>query len=359
MKVISLVGGRPQFIKEAVLHQELKKTGIEEILVNSGQHYDYNMSDIFLETLNIGKPEYNLGVGPGIHGEMTGKIIIEFEKIVLQIKPNLIIVFGDTNTTLAGALVGAKIKIPVAHVEAGLRMLPKDMPEETNRVVADRVSSLLFCPSQLAVENLKKEGITKGAYLTGDITYDLFLKCKKHFKYEVFNDLKLKEGNFVVVTIHRDYNVDFKDKLSKILKELEKISRKYRVIIPIHPRTRKNIEKFNLTILTKNLTVIEPIDYFNLMGLVSKCSRVITDSGGLQKEAYYAKKPGFLVMPDPAWHELVKHKLNILCDENNLSYQVLKNHPYKYRANLYGDGKAGERIAMILEKVLSSNNKSK
>jgi len=199
-KIISLIGARPQIIKEGILNQEFEKEGIEEILVHSGQHYDFNMSDVFFKVLNIRKADYNLGIGSGTHAEMTGKTMIEFEKVVLKERPDIILVYGDTNTTLTGALVGAKLKIPVAHVEAGIRQEPKDMPEEINRVLTDHVSRYLFCPSKLAVDNLKKENITKGVYFTGDIMYDLFLKMKPHFDERITNKLNLEENRYIVTT---------------------------------------------------------------------------------------------------------------------------------------------------------------
>ncbi len=186
MKVLSLVGARPQIIKEAVLHEAFKVRGVQEVLVHSGQHYDYSMSDVFFKVLNIREPDHNLNVGSGKHGEMTGRIMMEFEKIVEKERPDMIVVYGETNTTLAGAIVGAKLKIPVAHVEAGVRQHPKDMPEEINRVLTDHVSKLLFCPSQLAVENLKKEGITDGVHFVGDVMFDLYKNMEKHFKYDVW-----------------------------------------------------------------------------------------------------------------------------------------------------------------------------
>ena len=176
MKIVSLIGARPQFIKESILHREFKKRDVQEIIINSGQHYDYNMSDIFLKSLEIKQPDYNLEVGSGSHGVMTGRIMMEFEKILDKICPDIVLVYGDTNTTLAGALVAVKMKIDVAHIEAGIRMLPKDMPEEINRIVVDRVSTKLFCPSMFAVENLKKEGIEKNVHFVGDVMYDLYLK---------------------------------------------------------------------------------------------------------------------------------------------------------------------------------------
>ena len=348
MKVVSLIGARPQFIKEAVLNKEFKKRNIEEIIVNSGQHYDYNMADIFFKTLGIDAPDYNLEVGSGLHGEMTAKIMIEFEKLMLDIKPDVILVYGDTNTTLAGALVGAKLKIDVAHVEAGIRMLPKDMPEEINRVLTDRIATYLFCPTKGSVENLKKEGITEGVHFTGDVTYDLYLEMKDKFDYSLFEELDLEEGGYSVVTIHRDYNVDDKKKLKKILESLNEVGKDSRVVFPMHPRTKKMIEKFNLGSMIQDLDILEPIDYLSLMGLIVKSKNVITDSGGLQRESYYAQKPAFLLMPDPAWHELVEEGMNFLCTPDNLLDTIEEEKEYKYISGIQGEGDAGERIVKIL-----------
>jgi UDP-N-acetylglucosamine 2-epimerase len=348
MKVVSLVGARPQFIKEAVLNKEFKKQGIEEIIVNSGQHYDYNMADIFFKTLGIDSPNYNLEVGSGLHGEMTAKVMTSFEKLMMDIRPDMILVYGDTNTTLAGALVAAKLKIKVVHVEAGVRMLPKDMPEEINRVLADRISDLKFCCSQLGVENLKKEGITNGVYNTGDVMYDVFLQTKDHFDYSVFKNLKLEDGKFDLVTIHRDYNVDDKDTFKKILETFNEIAKEKRVIYPIHPRSKKMVEKFGLEDLLRNIDITEPIGYLELMGLMQHCNNVITDSGGLQREAYFSKKPAFLLMPDPAWHELVQEGMNFLCTPDNLIKTMKKEKDYNYVPNILGDGDAGGKIVRIL-----------
>jgi UDP-N-acetylglucosamine 2-epimerase (non-hydrolysing) len=188
MKVVSLIGARPQFIKEAILCEQLKARNIDEVVVNSGQHYDHNMSDVFFSSLNIKQPKYNLNVGSGKHGEMTAKIMIEFEKVLEKEKPDIVLVYGDTNTTLAGAIVASKMKIKTGHIEAGLRMLPKDMPEEINRVLVDSIADLMFCPSQKAVDNLRAEGKNKGVYFTGDVMFDLYLKMEKSFKYDVYDD---------------------------------------------------------------------------------------------------------------------------------------------------------------------------
>ncbi|WP_448516453.1 non-hydrolyzing UDP-N-acetylglucosamine 2-epimerase [Pseudothermotoga sp.] len=348
MKVLSLVGARPQIIKEAMLHEAFKVRGVQEVLVHSGQHYDYNMSDVFFEVLNIREPDYNLNVGSGKHGEMTGKIMIEFEKIVEKEMPDMIIVYGDTNTTLAGAIVGAKLKIPVAHVEAGVRQHPKDMPEEINRVLTDHVSRLLFCPSHLAVENLKREGITDGVHFVGDVMFDLYKRMEKHFKYDCLESLNLEENNYLVLTLRRDFNVDRKEVLAKILSALAMVAEKFKIVFPIHPRTRNRVKEFGLQDHLKNMIVVEPLDYLNLMGLVKKCWKVITDSGGLQKEAYFAGKRAIALMPDTGWRELVEVGWNKLASANELLKLILEDEEIPYPANLYGDGDSAERIVEII-----------
>ncbi len=348
MKVLSLVGARPQIIKEAVLHEAFKVRRVQEVLVHSGQHYDYNMSDVFFEVLNIREPDYNLNVGSGKHGEMTGKIMIEFEKIVEKEMPDMIIVYGDTNTTLAGAIVGAKLKIPVAHVEAGVRQHPKDMPEEINRVLTDHVSRLLFCPSHLAVENLKREGITDGVHFVGDVMFDLYKRMEKHFKYDCLESLNLEENNYLVLTLRRDFNVDRKEVLEAILSALAMVAEKFKIVFPIHPRTRNRVKEFGLQDHLKNMIVVEPLDYLNLMGLVKKCWKVITDSGGLQKEAYFAGKRAIVLMPDTGWRELVEVGWNKLASANELLKLILEDEEIPYPANLYGDGDSAERIVEII-----------
>ncbi len=351
MKLISLIGARPQIIKEAILNKEFEKKGIKEILVHSGQHYDFNMSDVFFQVLNIRKADYNLGVGSATHAQMTARTMIEFEKVVLKEHPDIILVYGDTNTTLAGAIVGAKLKIPVAHVEAGIRQEPKDMPEEINRVLTDHISKYLFCPSELAVNNLKKEGITEGVYFTGDIMYDLFLKMKPYFKEDIIDKLNLEENKYIVTTIHRDFNTDSKEKLESILKELDKITKEIKVVFPIHPRTKKQTKKFDLEQYTKNILMIEPLDYLSMMGLVQKSFFVITDSGGLQKEAYFAGKRVIVVMPDTGWRELTDAGWNILSRPGEIKDKmncIINNTIDSKPKNIYGDGNAGKKIVKIL-----------
>jgi len=274
-------------------------------LVHSGQHYNYDMTDVFFKVLKTKQPDYNLGLGSGTHGEITGRTMIAFEQVVMKEKPDVMLVYGDTDTTVAGALVGAKLKIPVAHVEAGLRHEPRNTPEEINRKVTDHVSDLLFAPSRLAVENLAREGITEGVYFVGDVMYDLFLKMKPHFDYSVIDELSLQEGNYVVVTIHRDFNTDDPIRLKWILDGLRELSKQLRVVFPMHPRTKKRIQEFGFGHVLEGVDVIQPLDYLRLMGLVTHSAFVITDSGGLQKETYFCGKRALVVMPDTGWRELV------------------------------------------------------
>lgn len=352
MRVVSLVGNRPQFIKEATLHKHFQNSSISEVIVHSGQHYDANMSDVFFSVLGIKEPDYLLKVGGGTHAEVTGKIMIEFEKAVKEIKPSAILVYGDTNTTLAGALVAAKEKIPLAHVEAGIRMVPKTMPEEVNRVLTDRVSDLLFCPSESSAEALRREGITGKIYMVGDVHYDLFLEMRSQFSDKTFTDLGLKEGEFILVTIHREANVDVDGRLKEILISLQKLSKKLKVVFPIHPRTKKRISEFGIDSLLEGITIIEPVDYLELMGLVERSKIIVTDSGGLQKEAYFAGKRAVVLLEDPGWREIVECGWNKLSEPSNLENMVFDNYSGTAPQGLYGSGDAAKRIVEILEKEL-------
>jgi len=353
VKVISLVGARPQIIKEAVVQEELRKQGIEEVLVHSGQHYDYEMSDVFFKVLKMKQPDYNLGVGSGSHAEITGKTMIRFEQVLMKEKPDVTLVYGDTDTTVAGALASAKLKIPVAHIEAGLRQKSHSMPEEINRKVTDHVSDLLFAPSQLAVENLAREDITEGVYFVGDVMYDLFLKMKPHFNYSLIDELSLKEDNYVVATIHRDFNTDDPVRLKWILENLQELSKQIRVVFSMHPRTRKRVKEFGLEDMLMGLDVLQPLDYLNLMGLVMHCAFVTTDSGGLQKEAYFCGKRALVIMPDTGWRELVDIGWNVLVDlddslELNVVDDILTSLDEEKLVRIYGAGDAGYKIMEIL-----------
>jgi len=349
MKILSIIGARPQFVKEAIIQNEMNKfDDIEEIVVHTGQHYDSNMSGVFFDVLNMRKPEYNLGIKASRHGEMTGKMLIELEEIMLKEKPEIVLLYGDTNSTLAGAIAASKLKIKIAHVEAGLRQEPKDMPEETNRVLTDRISSYLFAPSKLGIENLKNEGITNNVYFTGDVMYDIFLKMKPKFDYSMMEKLNLKKDEYVMMTMHRDFNVDVPEKLEKVLNDVNRLSKEIKVVLPIHPRTKKRIQEFGFENLVSDIMIIEPIDYLKLMGLTENCYKVVTDSGGYQKEAYFAGKQACIIMPDTGWRELVDCELNVLTKEDKIYDSVMNTKKVDYIENIYGDGQASEKIISIL-----------
>lgn len=359
-KVVSLVGARPQFIKEAVVNAAVRKAGAwDHVLVNSGQHYDFNMAGTFFDELSIPVPKYNMGVGSGTHAEQTSDAMCKFEKILLDEKPDMVLLYGDTNTTLAGAIAASKLHIPIAHVEAGPRTFVKSIPEEINRMLTDKISDLLFCATNLNIENLKNEGIVEGVFNTGDVMYDLYLKmvnlldpnCEMG-KYGLLRD------NYILVTLHRDFNTDVKEVFEHILKGLilaiDKLN--FKVIFPMHPRSRKRAAEFGLDYLLENIIVTEPLGYIELMSLLQTCRFVITDSGGFQKESYWAHKRGILIVPggwpeisSTGWHILVKDPLK--ADWESLTTNILKAYPYP--ANIFGDGRAAEKITRIISEYLS------
>lgn len=353
MKILSIIGARPQFVKEAIIQKEIKKRkGIKEVLVHTGQHYDDNMSGAFFDVLKMDEPDYNLEISGGGHGEMTGRMMIELEKIMEKEKPDLINLYGDTNSTLAGAITGAKLRIPVGHIEAGLRQEPKDMPEEINRVLTDRISKLLFVPSQFGMDNLEKEGISQGVFFTGDVMYDIFLEMKPYFEEDYYKELGLEKNSYLVMTMHRDFNVDTREVLEPILRSVEEINREMPVVFPIHPRTRKMVEAFSLGSYLEDLIVTEPIDYLKLMGLTQNAYAAITDSGGYQKETYFSGKKSLVLMPDTSWIELVDEGINVLVSAENLveEFKSLKSSDFK--EGIYGDGDAAVKILDAIEESL-------
>lgn len=353
MKVLSIIGARPQFVKEAIIQYELDKhPDVQEVVVHTGQHYDNNMSGIFFDVLNMRVPDYNLGISSSKHGEMTALMMIELEKVMIKEKPDIVLLYGDTNSTLAGGLVASKLKIKTAHIEAGLRQEPKDMPEEINRQIVDRISDYLFVPSKLGTDNLTKEGITSNVYFVGDVMYDVYKKMEVKFDFTLIEDLKLSEDEYIVMTMHRDFNVDNKETLKNILYEINRISKEKKVVFPIHPRTIKRINEYKLGKYMKDILVIEPIDYLKLMGLTKNAFKIITDSGGYQKESYFSGKQACVIMPDTGWRELIDSGYNCLVDYSNVYDNIFKRSNEKRDPNVYGDGDAAQKIIKVLKNKL-------
>jgi len=310
MKVVSIVGARPQFIKAAVLSRELRKEHTE-ILVHTGQHYDANMSDVFFEELGIPTPEYNLGIGSGSHGQQTGAMLATIEQVLMKEQPNWVLVYGDTNSTLAGALAAAKQHIKVVHVEAGLRSFNRAMPEEINRVLTDHISDILFCPTQTAVDNLSSEGILRGVHLVGDVMQEAILWAAEQAKTRsgIKERLGLKDKNYLLATVHRAENTDNTQRLAGILEAFNSIPEP--LVWPVHPRTRKIIEELNWQ-PAPHVMLIEPVGYLD-MACLEKCARLIlTDSGGVQKEAMWLGVPCVTLRDETEWIETVTRGWNVL-----------------------------------------------
>jgi UDP-GlcNAc3NAcA epimerase len=353
MKIISVVGARPQFIKLSALSRELRKRH-REIILHTGQHYDEELSRVFFSELSIPEPDYNLGIGSAEHGDQTGRMLKGIEEVLLFEKPDWVIVYGDTNSTLAGALAAAKQNIPVAHAEAGLRSFKRSMPEEINRVLTDQVSSLLFCPTKTSVRNLKKEGITKGVHLVGDVMYD---SLRQHIRRAekisgIMKELKLSKKAFLLATIHRAENTDKKDNLKKIAGILCGLDQK--TVFPMHPRTRRSLSDFNLLGKLESdphLLLIDPVSYLDMLVLEKNANCVLTDSGGVQKEACFLRTPCLTLRQETEWVETVKSGWNFV---SGLKLEVVRrnleraNRPPNPRKSSYGDGKASEKISRIL-----------
>jgi len=352
VKIVSIVGARPQFIKCAPVSKESRKDH-KEIIVHTGQHYDYELSKSFFEDLNIPKPDYNIGIGSGSHGRQTGEMLIEIEKILFYEKPDFVLVYGDTNSTLAGALAATKLHIPLGHVEAGLRSFDRSMPEEINRVISDHTSDILFVPTDTGVKNLQKEGIAKGVYNVGDVMYDALLDnisiARK--KTDILKKFGLKEKEYLLATIHRPSNTDNKKNLSSILKAFSEINRK--IIFPIHPRTGKFIEKHGLKEkIGKNILIIKPLGYLDFITLEKNAYKILTDSGGIQKEAYMLKIPCITMRENTEWVETVKGGWNILVGANKQKIIDAINNffPTRKQKEYFGNGNASSKIKEILDK---------
>jgi len=350
MKIATVVGARPQFIKAAPVSRVLRRSH-QEILIHTGQHYDANMSDIFFDELHIPRPDFHLGIGSGRHGVQTGAILEKVEEVLIQETPDALLVYGDTNSTLAGALAASKLHIPVIHIEAGLRSFNRRMPEEINRVLTDHLSSWLFCPTETAVKNLAAEGITKGVSKNGDVMYDAFLYnlelAKEKSNILQMHDLKPK--SYVLCTIHRAENTDDPARLTQILKAVSKIS--LPVVLPLHPRTRKIVHQLGLTSLLDRVNVLEPVGYLDMIALEANTLKLVTDSGGVQKEAYFAGVPCITMRDETEWVETVEVGWNRLtgADEGKILEAVETFNPPEHRPTIFGEGKAAEQFVAMLE----------
>ena len=326
----------------------------EEILVHTGQHYDENMSDVFFEILDIPRPNYNLRVGSASHARQTAEMMRGLEDVLEKERPNFVLVYGDTNSTLAGALVASKLGVPLGHVEAGLRSFNRTMPEEVNRVVADHLSSLLFAPTETAVANLTREGITRGVHLVGDVMYDVALQSAQAARSrDVLTRLGLVRGEYILVTLHRPQNVDEPETLTSIVEALVKSGRT--VVFPVHPRTRKNLAAFGLwDHLRSKVKAIEPVDYLDFIALLMAASKVVTDSGGVQKEAYFFGVPCITLRDETEWIETLEDGWNALVgtDTDEILHAIEKFNPAGTKSKSFGDGHAAERIARILDKFV-------
>lgn len=349
-KIISVVGARPQFIKIKLLFDGLKDKKIKHVIVHTGQHYDYEMSKIFFDELNIPLPCYNLGVGSHTAAMQTALIIEKLEKVLLKEKPEIVITYGDTNSTLAAALTAVKLHITVCHVEAGLRSYNREMPEEINRIVTDHLSNILFCPSKTAVTNLAKEGITDGVYLVGDIMYDLLLKFEKTAseRSKILSRLNLKPKNYLLATLHRPVNVDVISNLKKIFRAFDKINTS--IVLPLHPRTMQNVKKHTVKI-PSIVQLIKPVGYLDMLTLEKNARIIITDSGGIQKESYWLGVPCVTLRKETEWVETVQTGWNILAGSDPECIITGIRHiklPEK-KPQLYGDGHATQRIVKYLK----------
>lgn len=358
MKIVSIVGARPQFIKCAPLSRELRKEHTE-VLVHTGQHYDPEMSDIFFDELEIPRPDYNLGIGSGSHGKQTSEMLIAIEKVLVKEKPDLLIVFGDTNSTVAGALAAVKLHIPVAHVEAGLRSFDRTMPEEINRVITDHLSQILFCPTETAVKNLADEGITQGVYLVGDVMADAleYNKALAERKSRILETFGLTEKKYFVLTVHRAGNTDNRENLANIIKAVGEAGDP--VIFPVHPRTRKYISEYGLmTHLPNNIRLCEPLGYLDMIRLMEGAKKILTDSGGVQKEAYMLGVPCITLRKNTEWVETLEGGWNVLvgADYEQIQKFLFSEPPYNLQKVFYGF-RICRKIVSIVQK--HSKNKKK
>jgi len=356
MKILTVIGARPQFIKASVVSAAIEKTaGLSEEIIHTGQHFDANMSNIFFDQLGIPKPHYQLDINSGSHGSMTGRMLEAIEKICLESKPDRLMVYGDTNSTLAGALAAAKLHIPVAHIEAGLRSFNMRMPEEINRILTDQVSDILFCPTETAVKNLKNEGFDQKpiqVLKVGDVMQDssIFF-AERAVKGETLR--AVPESNFIVATLHRAENTDDPARLKAIVDALNYIHNNILpVVLPLHPRTQKVVKSLGLQL---EMLVLEPVGYLEMIWLLKHCNAVVSDSGGVQKEAFFFKKPCITMRDQTEWVELIENGVNVLAGADTqkiIEYtKAMLDKKIEDPLNLYGGGKASQNIANVLASI--------
>lgn len=353
MKIATIVGARPQFIKIGPLSKKLRHQH-HEIIIHTGQHYDGNMSEIFFQQLEIPRPKYNLGIGSDRHGAQTGKMLNAIEEVLIKEKPDLVIVVGDTNSTLAGSLAAAKLQIPIAHIEAGLRSFQRSMPEEINRIITDCLATYLFCPTEQSIINLRREGITKNVFRVGDIMFDV-LKYSipiAEKKSNIISILSLKKGGYALVTCHRESNTNNKNNLSEIVQGL--IDSHQLIVFPIHPRTKKFLKQYGLLKNlqnSSNIIITDPLSYFDMLVLQKNAAMVITDSGGMQKEAYLLQTPCITLRDETEWVETIQTGWNVVVGAKAKKIvHTLKNHRPKIKSykKLYGNGDSSSKMVKIL-----------
>lgn len=352
-KIASVIGARPQFIKCAALSKELRK-GHEEVIIHTGQHYDYGMSEIFFQELSIPHPDYNLNVGSNTQGRQTGDMLSSLEDVLVKERPDLVLVYGDTNSTLAGVLAASKLNMRIAHVEAGLRSFDRTMPEEINRVVADHLSSLLFVPTVNAANNLHKEGIFQGVYVVGDVMVDALLSnlTVARERSTVLERLGLAEKDYLVATIHRQSNTDDLSALASTIGAMGRSQRK--IVFPVHPRTRNRLMSAGMwDDLPSNIITTEPLSYLDMLRLMNSADKIVTDSGGIQKEAYVMKVPCITVRSNTEWTETIEDGWNVLVgsDPEQLLDAISSFLPTRPQTDPYGRGDAAVNIAKIIDGV--------
>jgi len=356
MKLLSVVGARPQFIKVAPVHKAVSRKH-QHIILHTGQHYDYQMSQVFFEELEIPKPEHYLGVGSGSHGEQTGKMLAAIEAVLIKEEPDMVLVYGDTNSTLAGALASVKLNVPIAHIEAGLRSYRRGMPEEINRVLTDHVSSLLFCPSEVSVDNLKKEGLERGVHSVGDTMTEVLLEIEDRLRDDIFKELGVSRGEYVLCTIHRQENADDRHNMEEIIGAI--VASNQTFVIPLHPRTRKNLIGWDLMSeleTSKNVVLTEPKNFMAFTALERGARKIMTDSGGVQKEAYFFGVPCITVRDETEWVETLQGGWNVLTGAKRdlIKSELMSDRKREDRKLSYGDRDVSKRISSIIDDWLEN-----